>query len=380
MTMYNEPMFAGFKRKDFLYLFFILFLYFILLAFLKPAVFSYRFNPALIERFFCSQEMVEEPPCPRLFLSDADVLIASGYLYAQGADPTLVHFQHPPLIKYLFGFSTLLFQNPYVVQIAFGILLLSGTYLLGLRTFRISEISLLAAVFLTIDPLFLNLIADASLDLGQAVFILLYLITIIFYTKNYLIHGSILGLLFASKFWGGSLFFVFLIAPYLFYKRRLPVRDYMASLGIAALVFLFVYSKTFIANRGLFNVIFFELKVVKYWFQHSVSSIVGASLWLFLTGYLKSWWGDRALVRSDIWSGFWAAGFFISLFFAGKELREKKIHVKFLIHAIPFLYLLYLGIQAPFTRYFIVILPFVHLSLAEFVWSRFSQSSRHNAT
>ena len=47
-----------------------------------------------------SQDIPHEVAGKRLFLSDSEIHIASGYLYALGNNPITFNFQHPPFIKY----------------------------------------------------------------------------------------------------------------------------------------------------------------------------------------------------------------------------------------------------------------------------------------
>jgi len=366
------------KAKDYLYLFFLVSIYLIILVVFKPQVFTYKFDPSLVDRYLCSQDIPYEPPCKRIFLSDSDLYMASGYLYAKGNDPTSYDFQVPPLIKYLYGYSILAFNNPYVVQVGLGILFLCITYLLGLKSFKISEISLLACFFLVIDPLFLNLSSATLLDLGQGVFLLLYFMAVIFYKKHIITQGIFLGLLFATKFWGGSLFFVLLLLLYQLYKRQFDLKRYLMHLLVAFAVFSLVYVKTFVDRGGNFNIIFFELKVLKYYINHNTASIFGSSLFLFLTGSVKSWWGSREIIRSDTWSLFWVLGIIVSSVFAIKETLKRSIDVRFLMGSMPFLYLIYLGVQAPFSRYFILILPFIYLMLAGFIYNKFKGGNYGN--
>ncbi len=88
------------------------------LAVFQPQVYTYRFDPVLINSYLQSQDIPHEVD-QRVFLSDGEIHIAAGYLYAKGADPTVYNFQHPPLLKYLYGLSILVFHNPYFVQLFF---------------------------------------------------------------------------------------------------------------------------------------------------------------------------------------------------------------------------------------------------------------------
>jgi len=356
------------KIKDYIYLFIIISLYLLILVVFKREVFTNKFDPTVVDRYLCSQDIPYEPPCKRLFLSDSDLYLGSGYLYVKGSDPTTYDFQVPPLLKYLFGYSILLFNNPYFVQIGFGVVFLYIIYLLGLKTFKKSEISLLTCLFVLVDPLFINLATTILLDLGQGVFLLSYFLSMFFYKRNSVVQGVLLGLLFTSKFWGGSIFFILIILAYLLYRREFNLKKYLIHLIVAFIVFCLIYTKTFVNNGGKFNIFFFELKLLNFYINHNVSSIFGASLFLFLTGYVKTWWGNREIIKSSPWSILWVIGLIISSTMAIKEILHKRISLKLLIGSMPFLYLVYLGVQAPFPRYFILILPFIYLVMSDFIY------------
>ena len=73
-----------------------------------PSIFSYKFSQDTVKNYLKSQD-IEDPKgliTDRVIMSDSDTYSATGYLYAKGEDPTKYNFQHPPLIKYLFGFSS----------------------------------------------------------------------------------------------------------------------------------------------------------------------------------------------------------------------------------------------------------------------------------
>ena len=356
------------KAIHIVFLTLIITVYLIVLFFRNPNIFSYKFDTSLVKKYLCSQDISHEPPCKRLFLSDEDIHIAAGYLYAKGSDPIVYNFQHPPLIKYLYGYSIILFHNPYFVQIGLGILFLFLTYFLSLKIFKKTQISLLACLFLIADPLFLGISSNALLDLGQGVFLLLYFLLMLFYEESFLLQGITLGLLFASKFWGGSIFFILIITLYLLYKHQFNFKRYLMHFCVAVLVFSLIYIKTFINKGGFFNIIIFELKTFKFWTHHSVTAIYGSSLFLFLTGYLKSWWGNNYfLTQGGTWSLIWPIIFIITVFRLIKLLMKKEVKKEFLIAFIPVSYLFYLGIEAPFTRYFIIILPFFYMILANLI-------------
>jgi|GEM_PF-828281 len=363
-------------------IFLVIAVYFLSLYLRQPQIFTNRFDSSLIDQYFLCQDIPNEVPGKRVFISDGEIHQAAGYLYWQGYDPTEINFQHPPLIKYLFGLSIKLFSTSLIAQILFGVALIYLTYLCGTRVFQSRPVGLLASFLLAVDPLLSSLSADALLDLGQAVFILAYILVSINHKSSYFWQGIFLGLIAASKFWAGALFFLVITFVFRlvakkevnknFIKKILnkkllkqTVNHFSLQLLVAFFTFCIIYLPSFVYRRGAFNIIFFELKTLKYWFNHSISSIPFASLILFITGYFQTWW-DNTIVKTPAWTILWPISFFISLFTAGKYLiNKKRVNKQIFLSLLPVLYLIYLGVQAPFERYFIIVLPFFYLQLTK---------------
>jgi hypothetical protein len=116
---------------------------------------------------------------------------------------------------------------------------------------------------------------------------------------------------------------------------------------------------------------YFQLKVFKYWLQHSTTTMFGANLVLFLIGSFKSWWGNKSFSRSDVWSIIWPISFFINMFASYFYSKKSAINLKFLVSIIPILYLFYLSAQAPFSRYFILILPFLYITTTGWIVNKY---------
>ncbi len=357
---------SSMRWKDYAVIGIIMALYILLLLVFKRTIFSFHFDKKLLDRYFVSQDIQHEVK-GRVFLSDADVYLATGYLYATGVDPTQGNFEHPPLIKYLFGYSALVFDNPYFVQVAFGVLTIFLLYLLGQKLYKNRFVSFLACFLLLMDPLFLDASSQTLLDLGQAALLLLYIYSILFHNKNYVFQGVVLGLLSGTKFWAAPLFFVLIINLYLIYKKQFNLRKFIQHLFIAFITFSLMYLRTFIARGGFFNIVFFELKVLKFWLNHSVSSFFGSSILLFTTGFFKSWWGTKEFMIGNIWSFLWPVSLVVGIVQGSVDILKKKITIQTLVAFIPLCYLIFLGIQAPFPRYFLIILPFLYLTFSGWV-------------
>jgi predicted membrane-bound dolichyl-phosphate-mannose-protein mannosyltransferase len=259
-----------------------------------------------------------------------------------------------------------MFGNPLWVQLFFALALLLGTVLLGIRVFKKAAVGLVAALLLSADPLLGTLTGEALLDLGQAVFGLYYLYFSLDKKPNYYLTGLTLGLLSASKFWAGGLFFFSFIGIILLYKKQTSLLFLIKQLLVAGIVFNLVYFQAYWQANFWFNNIFFQLKTLKYWFNHSVTSLPLASLFLFVSGMYQSWWGKKELVFEKIWSPLWPIGLLATFKLVWFSLRQKVPLVSvWLVGLAPLFYLVYLGIQAPFSRYFILILPYCYLALAQ---------------
>lgn len=341
--------------------------YLAILILTHSEIVSYRVPPKLTEQYLHSQDIPHEVYA-RVFLSDSDIHIAAAKQYALGADPTKYNFQHPPFIKYLYGFAYLLWGNPLLIQVGFGLLLLCTVYSFGLRLSRNQIVPIAACLLLVIDPLFIDLSAYAMLDLGQTALLMTYLYFFLYDSKKWIMNGILLGVLAGSKFWGVPLFFVVLFSIYNYRAILKNWKPYLLHLLIGGLIFCALYIPTFIIREGKFNIIIFELKSLIYWLNHSTSSLPGASLLLFTTGYFKSWWGQNEIIRTLTWSIAWPISLIISLVASLDWFRKKKFkNHKLLFSFIPILYLIYLGVQIPFPRYFIVILPFLYLVSAKWI-------------
>lgn len=361
-----------FNRKIVCIFILILIFYFLRVYFYKPTVFTYHYQEKSLNLYNRSQDIPHEV-WDRVFLSDSDIHINAGYMYILGYSPIYFNFQHPPLLKYFFGLATFLFGNPFYVNIFFGLVLLYLVYFFSYKLFNDFVAAYLAAIFLILDNVFIDLSTSAMLDLGQTFFAYAYLYSFLFNPKKYYQQAIFLALLAASKFWSTALFF---FSIYLFTKifihRDFSLKILIKKLTISVVIFSLIYFQAFLDLGYKFNLIFFQGKILKYWFHHSTSSIPGSNLILFVTGIFKSWWGERAWIFDNNWSILWPTGLTI-VFFRVIKLSKKAINSLHLTLLVPIFYIIYISLQAPFSRYFIIILPFIYIHLAHFILECFKR-------
>ncbi|HJY98242.1 MAG TPA: hypothetical protein VJ227_00840 [Patescibacteria group bacterium] len=343
----------------------IVFLFSLLVVFKHPKALTYRFDPSLVGDYLRSQD-IEDPEGKikdRIFVSDSVIYQATGYLYAKGEDPQKHNFQHPPLIKYLFGFSILLSGNPFYVQIIFGLMLLLLTYFLGVKLFQNKIVALIGPLLLLVDPVFGGMMNEALLDLGQAVFALGYIILIFFYPKRYILIGGILGLFLVSKFWSTAVVLVALVYGYkiIFRKERIDIKKLLLSFLVAFVVFALTYTMSFIRQGSSFNLIEHQARILRFMLSHNTGS-VGGPIILFVTSYFAPWW-KAGVARSVDWTILWPVGLAVGIFEALKKRMVGGVEPFF--YLLPLIYLLLISTQVPFTRYFILILPYIYQTLGK---------------
>lgn len=323
-------------------------------------VFKYKFDSDIVGAYKNSQDIPHEVES-RVYLSDSDIYVASGYLYAQGSDPTLYNFQHPPAIKYLYGLSIKVFNNPYFVQIYFALGLLAVTFLLAYRLTDSYSASWLSSLFLVADPVFNEVANHALLDLGQSFLFISFLYLFLYKRKTIALPGVVLGLLISSKFYSGVLLMIFFVygCDYYFNKTK-PGKHDLYTWLIAIVVFNLTYTVSYIEG-GLFAPLLNQLKSIKFMLTHNTSLTYFSTLALFFTGNIDSWWGDGGKIYSEVWSILWPVGLITSVI----HVARKRIYPNTMVFLLPVFYFLISATQLPFTRYFILIIPFIYIAFSE---------------
>lgn len=325
------------------YLYILIFTY-ILFVFLNKNYFFQKFDPTIVNKYLKSQDIFDPKDLikDRVFVSDAEIYQASGYLYATGSSPIEYNFQHPPLLKYLFGYSIKFFNLPLIPNIVFGLILIFEVYILGNLLFKSKFVGFVSSILLLMDPVFKEVSIYSLLDLGQITFIMGFLITSLFYQKYFVISGVLLGLALASKFYSPIFIFLILIYIYKLVNKKFNLKTEIITLIIAIFVFSLCYIKTFSINFP-----FYQAKIIKFMIDHNKALSWGKVIPIFFKGYL-------------LWTISFIATFYLLL-------KQKFTSIQFLFLIIPIIYFITMTFQIPFTRYFILILPFSYLGLAKVI-------------
>ncbi|MFZ3301581.1 MAG: hypothetical protein WA152_02615 [Microgenomates group bacterium] len=341
------------SKNNFVY-FLILFLSFLTFIFLNREKLFQKFNPEVVDKYLRSQDILDKKNIikDRIFVSDEEIYIASGYLYTNGSGPTEYNFQHPPFIKYLFGISARYLNLPLLPNVFFAGLLLLEVYLMGKLVFKSELIGLLSSLLLLFDPVFKEVTIYALLDLGQMVFILGFILTTFFWKKHWIGQGVLLGLAIASKFYSPVVIFLGIIYMYKILTKQFEFKKEVLMLVVVLITFALTYTIAFV--KGDFNFFFYQAKIIKFMLDHNQAIEWGGVIKMFFGGYLL-----------------WPILFFVNMYLLFKTKFSDPV---FIFSMIPIIYFCVLCFQLPFTRYFILILPFLYLSSGNFLVNKIARS------
>lgn len=308
-----------------------------------------KFDREVVGRYLKSQDIEDREGKikDRIIISDNDVYIATGFLYATGTDPTEYNAPHTPLIKYLFGFSAKYLNLPLFSNLVLSFLFLVSVYLMGKIVFKSEIVGLLSSIMLLFDPVFKEVTIYALLDLGQMVFIMYFFILNFKKKENLLAKGIFLGLAAASKFYSPVVIFLLLLYLYKLINNKFNIKKEILVLFFAAATFFGVYIVTLI-DKGVIYTFYNQAKIIKYMVTHNTATTWGKSLELFFEGPF-----------------FWQISLFSSVFMLLKNNYKSS---KFFVMFVPIVILLMLSFQLSFTRYFIMVLPFLYLGFAYFLF------------
>lgn len=288
-------------------------------------------------------------------LSDSDLYLVEGhFLVGENYDLEKLTPGHPPLGKYLIGFSWKYLGNPYILQfVSFALVLLllsllAGTPLLGL--------------IFSFEPLFLEQLSLTLLDVHFLVFILS---SLLFFTRfikeksvkkqNLLVVLSwlFLGLAMATKFFPVTLpligAYILLILLRGDFPRFLRLALTFPLVGLGFALGHFSY---FLYHPSLLSFARFTRYQINWW----AGSPQTAPLAIFKVVFLNrwpTWWGKGTIPAPGWWWG-WPVLTALS-FLSFRTWKDQPFYLYLLIS------FLFLSVQAIFPRHLLPVLPIIYL-------------------
>lgn len=281
-----------------------------------------KFDVKLYEKKYNNSQYVI--PHSKNPISDEELLSYAGYKYATGLNPILINSDHPPLGKYIIGWSTLLTGNNRTVSLFFA---LANLVLLMLIVFTITKsrlLSVMALFFISLDTVFLDqVIYSPVLDIIQLFFFLFssYIFLLWIKTKKNLLFvplGISLGAFSAAKLYFPAIIFslvIFLISlatTKKFIKSGVLI---FLTVVLAFITYAASYTRYFMLGNSFRSFFGVQKWIFLFWKNNSiqVAKYYGSVIPLILFNRWKVWWGDKQYINFEHWSVFWPIFFILGI-------------------------------------------------------------------
>jgi hypothetical protein len=252
-------------------------------------------------------------------VSDSFLYSYVGYKYSTGTNPSLLNPEHPPLAKYLIGYSIQTFGSEHVV----GIIVACITLLLvGVISFQIHGSILAAgfALFVTsIFPLFTDqIIHGPQLELYQLFFFLLVAHMLLMWMKRKrillcILIGAFFGMLLSTK---TLLPFLLLFSAWfiiVFWKKW---KELITIFFVAAIIFCLTYYEYFLQGGTLRTFLGMQKYIVTYYGNAHIPLLefAGNYVRLIFTGSWKFWDSARSVSEYTEWNILWPLLFIVGIY------------------------------------------------------------------
>ena len=186
--------------------------YFLLVAVVFLTIYSYRFiftrsyDFNYLENFYNNSQWVV-PQSPRI-MGDGELYSYAAGTLLQGDNPFRVNPETPPLGKYIYSLSILIFSNPLIFSVLMYLAVVVCFYYLARHIYGSStKTNILTTIFAS-SAILITQIQDSTLDLPQVLFFIAHLLSVIYLIKNkpkniwslpIILSGVLLGIFSAIK-------------------------------------------------------------------------------------------------------------------------------------------------------------------------------------
>src|SRR3989344_4643462 len=272
--------------------------------------------------------------------SDSQVYALKGYLFVvKKLDPVNFEPGHPPLSAYFMGASILLFANPVISNLLFGLASLAVFYLLAVEITKRKTLAALLTLLLFSEPLFRVQLVEPLLDIYQLFFVLM---AVFFYLqwlrsdsfKFIAVSQTALGLALASKF--------FLSGLPLLFALFLPTLLTLNFRRFTRHVLEFARYQRYVLN----------------WWAGS-PRIAPFAVWdLIFANRWHTWWDNQGIIPAGEWRLTWPLLIGLGLISPSILFIRKKFSLALLsLWLWPVFVLAQLSFTAVFPRHLLLILP-----------------------
>ena len=329
------------------------------------------------------------------FYSDDRLYALAGWMYVHGTSPDKINAAHPPLAKYMIGFSEFAFMNHVMLGLVISVITLTIVYLISRRFLSAFPFALLPTLLLSLDEMYIYFSSVSMLDIYATFFATLSLLLLILSEKrNWAVPLFYVaaGLALSCKW---TTVFLLALPPLLHVLRRdwRRLRTYPLYLIIAALTYTATYAAFFLAGNGIQDFIDLQLRMLGIHQERRLEVGTPRPFWIllnFLTGIegptkvqiLSLNPGNRTITVIGRETGLslleWYNPLTWPLSFSASLLALYYMRWNRQIAAMPMGFLLLLAsvsVGKPFIWYLLPGLPFAFLSLVFVINSIYMEST-----
>jgi hypothetical protein len=291
-------------------------------------------------------------------VSDSFLYGYTGYKYVTGTNPSLLNPEHPPLAKYLIGYSILTFGNEHMVGIGVGFLTLLLIFIISYQIHGSYVFAGLSLFFASIFPLFSDQIVNGpQLELYQLFFFLLlvhFLLMAQAKKKSLftIAAGIAFGLLLSVK---TVVPFFLLFGVWLTITFMRQWKKIIMIFGIGIITFAFTYYQYFVLGGSLRSFLGLQKYIVTFYGNAHIPLLefAGNYLRLIFTGSWKFWNTARSVSFYQGWNIMWPLVFIAGL--VRMKILWKKNSSANLLIIFLILYNLFVFITPIFPRYLLLL-------------------------
>lgn len=330
--------------------------------------FTRRFDPYYYGQLYSRSQYVLGS-LSRGGIGDDGLYAFAGYYYLfQGGDVSAVNFEHPPLGKYLIGFSIYLFRNENIVNLIYYACLLLFIYKIGLRLLNNKLLSLISVLFYTIDPLFLDHLIRSQLDLPFTLFLTAGIYFYLLGNQNSLffyLSSLFFGAAFSTRFFPFLIIIVVYLSILVFFYQRKYLFTYIKSLFFIPFIYLICHFMFFIYHPSLMEFLRHK-KWMLFWYK-GAPAIMG-NIWRnIFTGYYLDSMGK--LTKNIYWIPLIPTNVILALTGWRNKYFKKKYFDLLAVYGLCVLFLINITILSSGVQKFLmpiypllIVMAFRHLS------------------
>lgn len=303
-------------------------------------------------------------PLSQRTIGDDGLYLWEGYRLVQGDDPTSINAEVPPFGKYLIGASTVLFHNGHLYGLIVTTLLVGALYLLAKRVLP-SYIAAGIAVAFAADPLITRQYTLTMMDSLQALCAVVYILILTAGSKNNTrqtaaFSGIALGLFAATK---APILapFLAIIGAWYIYTQTKTYTTILWFFAYTATGYILPYAVYFFQGHTLLEWARVQKWVAAFYLSGNLTPTWGSAVSTLLTGTYQNIF-SRLWLKAPEWSPVWSilsVAAFTGIWILPKEKTSREANtVRSILAAM-------IGVYAfvPFwTRYLVVVLPFLYLT------------------